>query len=86
MSKRHLDQVIRGALGVLRLAQDFSPTALETVCGAALKLEVHNYHAVRDLLRYGVHAVPERSVPSVTATLQHDNVRGAAYYSGKKTH
>lgn len=86
LSKRHLDQAIRGALGVLRLAQDFSPTALEMVCGAALKLEVHNYHAVRDLLRYGAHAVPERSIPSVTATLQHDNVRGAAYYSGKKTH
>jgi transposase len=89
LSKRHLDETVRGALGILRLAQDFSPAELERVCGAALQLQIYNYSAVRDLLRHGVHSVPHaHGAPSAatTTTLQHDNVRGAAYYAGKKAH
>jgi transposase len=87
LSKRHLDETIRGTLGILRLAQDFSRQALEAACGAALRLEVYNYHAVRDLLRQGAHTVPARHLnPPATAGLEHDNVRGAAYYAGKKIH
>jgi transposase len=86
-SKRHLDETIRGTLGILRLAQDFSHSALEAACGAALRLEIYSYHAVRDLLRNGVHAAPaHHRNPPPTAGLEHDNVRGAAYYANKKTH
>lgn len=87
LCKRHLDETIRGTLGILRLAQDFSRQALETACEAALRLEIYSYRAVRDLLRRGVHAVPARHLnPPPTASLEHENVRGAAYYAGKKTH
>jgi transposase len=87
LCKRHLDETIRGTLGILRLAQDFSRQALETACEAALPLEIYSYRAVRDLLRQGVHTVPARHLnPPPTASLQHENVRGAAYYAGKKTH
>lgn len=87
LAKRHLDETIRGSRGILRLALDFSYAALEAACGAALQLEIYNYHAVRDLLRQGVHSVPARHLsPSTTAGLQHENVRGAAFYASKKTH
>jgi transposase len=87
LSKRHLDETINGTLGILRLAQDFSYQALEKACEAALRLEIYSYHAVRDLLRQGVHTVPARHLnPPPTAGLKHDNVRGAAYYAGKKIH
>jgi len=87
LGKRHLDETIRGSRGILRLAQDFSYPALEAACGAALQLEIYNYHAVRDLLRQGMHTVPARHLsPPSTAGLQHENVRGAAFYASKKTH
>jgi hypothetical protein len=87
LAKRHLDETIRGSRGILRLAQDFSYAALEAACGAALQLEIYNYHAVRDLLRQGMHTVPARHLsPSSTAGLQHENVRGADFYASKKAH
>ena len=83
----HFAFLIGDAPPHLDYQQDFSYAALEAACGAALQLEIYNYHAVRDLLRQGVHTVPARhlSEPS-TAGLQHENVRGAAFYAGKKPH
>jgi hypothetical protein len=50
LSKKHLDEVMRGALGILRLADDFTPAALENACVIAMQFGVYTYRAVRDLL------------------------------------
>jgi hypothetical protein len=86
LSKKHLDEVIRGALGILRLAQDFSPRALERACETALKFGVFNYRAIRDLLEQAWNKGSAKPCVSATAELMHENVRGAAYYSGGTKH
>ena len=76
--KRHPGEVIREALGVLRLVQDFSAEKLEQTAALALELGLYGYAAVNDLIKR----------PSTTASLEkaysrlgtHPNVRGADYY------
>lgn len=77
--KKHLDETLRGALGILRLAEDFTPNALEHACGVALSLGLFNYRAIRDLLRQGGGTAPPAN--STTAGLMHENVRGTDYFS-----
>jgi hypothetical protein len=88
----HPDQVIRSAQGILRLATDFSPAALDVACERALQLHSYSYRSVRQLLQLpttapstprathpSASASPSPSFPSITTT-SHENVRGAAYY------
>jgi len=82
LNKKHLDETIRGALGILRLAEDFTPKALERACGLALQLGTYNYRAVRDLLLQSKRKAPRHAVPG-TAHLMHENVRGSDYFCSK---
>lgn len=85
--KQHLGDTLRGAQGILRLAQDFSAEALERAAEAALQLGVFSYRAVRDLLQqtasHPLRLAPS-SAPDSTATTsapgEHENVRGAKYF------
>jgi transposase len=96
LHKRHLGETLRGAQGILRLAQDFTPQALEQAAGAALTLGVFSYRAVRDLLLQASTASGTPSRPAVadigqtatatgstdatSAATEHENVRGAKYF------
>jgi len=89
LSKKHLDEVLRGALGIVRLAEDFSPRALEQACGAALQLGTFSYRAVRDLLVAQGRKSPRRGArvnTPATADLFHENLRGAEYFANKTKH
>jgi len=75
--KRHPGEVIREALGILRLAQDFSPERLEHTAGLALEHGLYSYRAVHELIQRPVHSAHE----SVRSRLgMHPNVRGADYF------
>jgi transposase len=87
LNKKHLGETIRNAQGILRLAQDFSPAALEQAAEAALQLGVFNYRALRDLLRQGSTTAPTQAgatsaANAVNSSLptDHENVRGAKYF------
>lgn len=83
----------RGAQGILRLAQDFTPESLEQAAGRALALGVFSYRAVRDLLLQASAASgAQRPMPADTTeaaatadtpdanSAGHENVRGAKYF------
>jgi len=75
--KRHPGEVVREALGVLRLAQDFSPERLEQTAILALEHGLYSYGALHDLIKR-----PDPS-PHEKARLRlgmHPNVRGADYF------
>lgn len=75
--KRHADEVIRSAQGIIRLATDFSPPALERACERALALKSFSYRALKLLI-----ALPEAPEPSAIApSVAHANVRGEAYFT-----
>lgn len=75
-SKRHPDEVMRSAQGILRLAKDFSPQALECAASRALELKCFSYRALRALI-----AAPEPVfADGNSSSLSHVNVRGQAYF------
>jgi hypothetical protein len=87
LQKKHLGETILNAQGILRLAQDFSPKALEQAAEAAMQLAVYNYRALRDLLRRGAATAttppPAAAAAYTTASLfpaEHQNVRGEKYF------
>ena len=74
--KRHPEEALRVAQGILRLAQDFSPQQLAAACERALLLKTCNYRSVRALI---ITPQPE-SGDDRQLSLVHENVRGPEYF------
>lgn len=75
--KRHPGEVIREALGLLRLVQDFGAERLEQTATLALELGLYGYTAVNDLIKRP--ATPAHE-PTRSRLGHHPNVRGADYF------
>ena len=75
--KRHPGEVIREALGLLRLVQDFSAEQLEATAALALELGLYGYRAVNDLIKRPATAAHETARSRLG---HHPNVRGADYF------
>ncbi len=78
--RRHPEQAMRSAQGVLGLRRDHAITALEAACARALVLNAIGYHAVRRLLLIDQVQVPLSLIP-VLPISAHEHVRGSAYYA-----
>jgi transposase len=73
--RRHPEQAIRSAQGILALARDHGAAALEAACARAVELDAIGYEHVRRLL-LSARVQPALPLPPVT----HEHVRGSAYY------
>jgi transposase len=73
----HPEQALRSALGILRLARDFSPEALEVACGHALRIQSVSYRAVRALIENPPATLCLPALPQDP----HANLRGAEYFA-----
>lgn len=73
--RKHPEETLRSAQGILRLSADFSPEKLERACARALALQSYSYRTVRALIES---PAPPASRPSLD--LAHDNVRGPEYF------
>ena len=72
----HPEESLRSSLGILRLARDFTPEALEQAATRALALKTYSYRALRALI-----TTPPPADPDTTALpLSHENVRGGGYF------
>jgi transposase len=74
--RTHPDEALRASLGILRLAHDFSSAALEAACARAVELKTYSYRAVRALI-----ITPPAPPADSLLTPEHDNVRGARYFT-----
>lgn len=74
-SRKHPEETLRSAQGILRLAHDFSAAQLEAACARALTLKASSYRAVRTLIQ-----TPLAPAASPALDLAHENVRGAEYF------
>lgn len=74
--RRHPEQAIRSAQGVLGLRRDHEASALESACERAVALESIGYEHVRRLLLV---AQVQALLPLPTIT--HEHVRGGDYYA-----
>jgi transposase len=73
--RKHRDETLRASLGILRLAKDYSPQALEAACQRALRLKTTSYRSLVMLLQ----APPPQAAPPLPK-IEHDNVRGPDYF------
>jgi hypothetical protein len=48
--RKHPEETLRSAQGILRLAADFNPVVLEHACERALALRSHSYRTVRTII------------------------------------
>jgi transposase len=74
--RKHRDETLRSSLGILRLAKDFTPEALEVACRRALHHRTLSYSAILALLK----APPVQAALPIPA-ITHDNLRGPDYYA-----
>lgn len=74
--RKHRDETLRTSLGILRLAKDFSPAALEEAGRRALQHRTLSYSAILALLK----APPVQAALPIAA-IEHSNLRGPQYYA-----
>jgi hypothetical protein len=74
--RRHPEQAIRSAQGVLALARDHARAALEAACARAVALDTIGYEHVRRQL-----LIAQVQPPLPLAPVAHEHVRGGDYYS-----
>lgn len=74
--RRHPEQAIRSAQGILALARDHQRDALETACQRAVALDTIGYEAVRRQL-----LIANVQMPLPLPPITHEHVRGSDYYS-----
>ena len=73
--RKHPEETLRSAQGILRLGSDFTAEPLEAACTRALEIQSYRYRTVCTLLT----TPPPAPTPS-TPDVVHDNLRGATYY------
>lgn len=71
----HPEQALNISLGILRLAKDYGPSELETAALQALEVKSFSYRSLQTFLRS-----PRPPAPPVPPRIEHDNIRGAAYF------
>jgi transposase len=77
--KPHPEMGYRGCLGIIRLADKYSPQRVEAACERALLTGACRYKSVESILKNSLDQFPV-SLPPPTSTLPHDNIRGAGYF------
>lgn len=73
--RKHPEETLRSAQGILRLAGDFTSNELEQACRRALDLRSYSYRTVRTLIQ-----TPQATTQPPTPDVAHDNLRGAKYF------
>jgi transposase len=80
-SRPHPEQGFRSCLGIMRLAQRYSPERVENACARALAIKGLSYKSVESILKNGLDQQPlmfdQAGNPN---PLIHDNIRGTRYY------
>jgi len=74
----------RSALGVISLNRKYGPERVEAACTRAMRMKVHRYQSVKSMLVRGLDRQPLEA-PTPRPPLEHDNLRGAAYFDPSDT-
>jgi transposase len=83
-SKPHPEMGYRSCLGILRLGQRYSTERVEAAAARALATGACSYQSVKSMLERGLDRQPLET-PAPRPPLEHDNLRGAAYFDPSET-
>ncbi|HEY5990333.1 MAG TPA: IS21 family transposase [Streptosporangiaceae bacterium] len=83
--KPHPEMGYRSCLGLIRLAEQYTPARLEAAAQRALVTGACRYQSVKSILKNSLdrQALPEQSSPP-SSPPRHDNIRGAEYFEGDR--
>jgi transposase len=79
-AKPHPEMGYRSCLGLIRLAEQYSPQRVEAAAQRAIVAHACSYQSVKSILKNSLDGVPLSPPPSGSSPLHHDNVRGADYF------
>jgi len=83
--RRHPEHGYRACLGIMRLSRRYPRERMEAAAGRALALQALSYRSLKSILERGLDQVEAAPEPA-RLPLQHENLRGPAYFSsGKET-
>jgi len=69
-------------MGVIKLAEKYSPERVNNACKRAISCGAYSYRSIESILNKGLDRVPVDHPPQLVLP-NHENIRGAAYYSEK---
>jgi transposase len=78
--KPHPEMGYRSCLGIIRLADQYSPARMEAAAERALLTGACRYQSVKSILKNSLDAIPPAAPPSSQPPSPHDNIRGAEYF------
>ena len=80
-ARRVPEQAYRSCLGVLRLAEVFTPARLDAACERALMLKTQSYSSLHSILKNGMESRPPHQHGAADGpAIEHINIRGATYF------
>jgi transposase len=83
-TRPHPEQGFRSSLGIMRLANNYTPERVEKACTRALAIGSHSYKSVKSILKNSLDHQPLLfEQPEEAQSPSHHNIRGKHYY-GKK--
>jgi transposase len=78
--KPHPEMGYRACLGIIRLAQQYSPQRVEAAAERAILTNACRYQSVKSILKNSLDTVPLSPPQPESPPLQHDNLRGPDYF------
>jgi len=78
--KPHPEMGYRSCLGIIRLADQYSPVRMEAAAERALLTGACRYQSVKSILKNSLDALPPTAPSTTSAPPPHDNIRGAEYF------
>ena len=81
VKRGHPQQAYRSLLGILRLGKSYGDERLEAACNRALHINALSYRSIESILKNGLDQKPLQETIGKTTPVNHDNIRGAGYYT-----
>jgi transposase len=78
--KPHPEMGYRSCLGIIRLADQYSPARVEAAAERALLSGACRYQSVKSILKNSLDVIPASTPPPSSPPPPHDNIRGAEYF------
>jgi len=78
--KPHPEMGYRSCLGIIRLAERYSPTRMEAAARRAIETGACRYQSVKSILKNSLDQQALTELPSLPPPPPHDNIRGAEYF------
>ena len=84
-AKRHPEIGYRACLGILRLARQYPAERMEAAAARALGARAYSFQSLESILKNNLDRIPlpSPSTAAPQAAVDHENIRGADYYTSQ---